>query len=128
MICEFCQRCNDLDICRNNDLNKQGEADDEGDNWNCTNCENQLNKQLIQARLLDMVNRRLITYQMQDLKCKQCKMVKNSVVGKTCECTGQYLQTIGFEQPEKLRNMNLLNHMTDIRLFMQLMRNFAVQH
>lgn len=91
VICEFCQRCTDLDICRNYELNKQSGADDDGENWNCINCENQLNKQQIQARLLDMVNRRLITYQMQDLKCKQCKMVRNSVVGKYCDCTGQYL-------------------------------------
>lgn len=55
-------------------------------------------------------------------------MVKNSIVSKYCECTGAYVQTIGNQQPEKLRNQNLLNQMTDVKLFMQLMRNFANYH
>jgi hypothetical protein len=55
-------------------------------------------------------------------------MVRNSVVAKYCECTGAYIQTIGDKAPEKLRNQNMLNSMTDIKLFMQLMRNFAVFH
>lgn len=118
VICDFCQKCTDLDICRDYKLNQEFENEEEADNWNCKSCDMQLNKQLIQARLLDMVNKRLISYQMQDLKCKQCKMVKNSVVSKYCECTGAFLQTIGNLPPEKLRNQNLLNHMTDIKLFM----------
>jgi hypothetical protein len=31
-------------------------------------------------------------------------MVKNSIVSKYCDCTGAYQQTIGNEQPDKLRN------------------------
>ena len=65
---------------------------------------------------------------MQDLKCKACKMVNNNLVRRHCECTGQLLQTIGYERPEKLYNQNLLNQMTDIRLFLELMRNFGSLH
>lgn len=53
-------------------------------------------------------------------------MVKNSLVSRYCDCTGMYSQTIGNKVPEKLKNPNLLNNMTDVRLFLQLMRNFAV--
>ena len=83
---------------------------------------------MIESRLLDFVNKRLIAYQMQDLVCKQCKMVKNTIVSHNCECTGVYLQTAGHMEPEKLRNPNLLNQMTDIKLFMQLIQNFANFH
>ena len=40
------------------------------DNWQCPDpdCNASLNKQEIERRLLDLVNRRLISYQMQDLK------------------------------------------------------------
>lgn len=55
-------------------------------------------------------------------------MVKNSVVAKHCECTGEFVQTIGHMKPETLKNQNLLNQMTDIGLFMQLIRNFANYH
>lgn len=39
---------------------------------------------------------------MQDLSCVQCKMVKNSIISRYCECTGMYIQTIGNKMPEKL--------------------------
>jgi hypothetical protein len=55
-------------------------------------------------------------------------MVKNTLVSRYCECTGLYDQTLGNQKPEKLRNQNLLNNMTDISLFIQLMRNFAIFH
>jgi len=55
-------------------------------------------------------------------------MVKNALVSRYCDCTGLYTQTQGNQAPEKLRNPNLLNNMTDIRLFLQLMRNFAIFH
>lgn len=87
-----------------------------------------MNKFDIEKRLLDMVNRRLISYQMQDLKCKQCNMVKNSIVSQYCECTGAYIETAGNVAPEKLRNQNLLNPNTDINVFMSLVRNFGTYH
>lgn len=131
VICDSCQKCTDLDICRDPVLNLESEnqnQDEEAARWQCKACGAGLNKLNIERRLLDLTNRRLISYQMQDLKCKQCSMVKNSVVSRYCECTGAYLQTIGNQQPEKLKNQNLLNQMTDIKLFMQLMRNFANYH
>jgi DNA polymerase epsilon subunit 1 len=132
VICDNCQKCVDLDICRDPSLNADIEnlvnQDDEDSKWRCSACSSSLNKLNIERRLLDLTNRRLISYQMQDLKCKQCHMVKNSIVSKYCDCTGAYLQTIGNQQPDKLRNQNLLNQMTDIKLFMQLIRNFASYH
>ena len=128
VICELCQTSMDLDICRDFDLNQENVDGESVPNWACKSCNENLNKHTIERRLLDLVNRRLISYQMQDLVCKQCRMVKNSVVSKYCECTGAYLQTVGNTLPEKLKNPNLLNNMTDVKLFMQLMRNFASYH
>jgi hypothetical protein len=67
-------------------------------------------------------------YQMQDVKCRGCKMVNNNLVSRHCTCTGIFEQTLGHQAPEKLKNQNLLNSMTDIRLFIRLMRNFATAH
>jgi len=139
VICDHCCNCFDLDICRDPSLlasegdNLQNEPegiDQRGGEWLCSNpdCEQALNKNDIERRLIDLVNRRLVQYQMQDLVCLQCKMVKNSVVSKYCDCTGCYKQTIGHALPEKLQNQNLLNNVIDIQLFMQLIRNFANYH
>ena len=91
-------------------------------------CENDLNLERIEKRLIDLLNRRVITYQMQDLKCVNCKMVNNSLMSSRCHCTGKFEQTIGNMCPEKLTNPNLLNQMTDIRLFVRLLRNFGSLH
>ena len=55
-------------------------------------------------------------------------MVKNGICNEYCECTGSYIQTKGNVSPDNLKSPNLLNEMTDIRLFMSLMRNFAQYH
>lgn len=130
VICKECQSCYDLDICRDPGLNALKEDTDgvQAGNWECKFCFLDLSKEMIESRLLDFVNKRLIAYQMQDLVCKQCKMVKNTIVSQNCDCTGVYLQTAGHMEPEKLRNPNLLNQMTDIKLFMQLIQNFANFH
>jgi len=131
VICENCQRCFDLDICRDPLLNAselEEEEVEDSDEWRCQTCGWILSKPAIERRLIDLLNRRLVSYQLQDLKCKNCKMVKNSVVSPYCECTGEFEQTMGHIQPEKLRNQNLLNQMTDVQVFFQMLRNFAQSH
>ena len=128
VICDECQHSNDVDICRDPHLNLEDPSQNIKGNWDCTQCNNPLNKGQIERRLVELLHRRIVSYQLQDLKCIKCKMVKNSLVSKYCDCTGMYVQTIGNQMPEKLKNPNLLNNMTDIRLFLQLMRNFGVFH
>ena len=96
--------------------------------WRCKICDNDLSLDKIEKRLIDLLNRRVVTYQMQDLKCVNCRMVNNTILGSRCQCTGKFEQTIGNVPPEKLANPNLLNQMTDIRLFIKLLRNFGSLH
>lgn len=50
------------------------------------------------------------------------------MMNERCECTSTFIQTVGNTAPEKLKNQNLLNAMTDIRIFTKLLRNFADLH
>jgi len=137
VICEKCQQCQDVDICRDDSLNSlplefEAKAQLYGQAarpaWRCKVCDFDLSLARIEKRLIDLLNRRVVTYQMQDLKCVNCKMVANSLMGSRCQCTGKFEQTIGNMSPEKLTNPNLLNQMTDIRLFVRLLRNFGNLH
>jgi len=128
VICSNCQSIIDLDICRSTDLYEDANMETPKPVWTCKYCDTPLSKDNIEKRLLDILNRRVLAYQMQDLKCGTCKMVNNQLVQKYCSCTGKFMQTAGYEMPEKLRNQNLLNSMTDIRLVIKLMRNFAQRH
>lgn len=132
VICPSCQNARDLDICRDPSLNPKSLGQDMGepleDAWQCTNCPSLLDKNLIERRLLELLNRRAVTYQLQDVKCQRCKMVNNNIVSDRCACTGLFEQTVGHQPPEHLKNQNLLNSLTDIRLFVRLLRNFATFH
>lgn len=113
--CESCLSCFDLDICRDPSLNATVNSAHELGNssgqapWLCHRCDAKMSKDEIERRLLELVNRRLVSYQMQDLSCLNCRMVKNSLVSAYCECTGAYKQTQGNVAPEKLKSPNLLN-------------------
>lgn len=120
VICKQCQSCQDLDLCRDPELNAK--------RWACEHCETEMEKSDVEKRLVALLNRRVTSYQMQDLKCKRCKMVKNKLVGEYCDCTGSYLQVLGDKQPSDLKSLNMLNSQTDIKLFCRLLRNFAFLH
>ena len=92
VICEHCEHCKDLDICRDPGLNSDESGNQENENqgnvqrgdWSCKNCNGMLNKGQIERRLVELLSRRVVSYQMQDLKCVKCKMVKNRLVEKYC--------------------------------------------
>jgi DNA polymerase epsilon subunit 1 len=133
VVCENCLHVADVDICRDPALNgtrasRPHDAAATAEAWLCEQCDGELSKLEIEQRLMDLVNKRLVSYQMQDLACKKCKMVKNNLCAQYCDCTGEYEQTQGQKEPGQLPTPNLLNEMSDIRLFMALMRNFAQAH
>lgn len=77
VICESCQVSKDLDICREHTFIDTDNPEGEKEDWKCNNCEMPLNKVAIERRLIDLLNRRMVSYQLQDLRCKSCKMVSN---------------------------------------------------
>ncbi|TPX58573.1 DNA-directed DNA polymerase [Powellomyces hirtus] len=99
VICEFCNHCRDLDLTRDKDLlprhlDDGGEADSDGDvikgiAWSCPACQTEYDKQAIEQRLVDVVQRRLAAWQQQDVKCSRCRMVKAEDMREHCaSCSG----------------------------------------
>lgn len=102
IICASCLKCQNVDICRDHDLNDR-QADYNGNPipsaWFCT-CGEPLSLHNIEKRLIELLNRRMVTYQMQDLQCKSCNMVNNRLMNERCECTSMFKQTVGNVAPE----------------------------
>jgi len=90
VICKECTQSSDLDLCRDTNLNDQADEGAVQDRWLCQACGSALNVDDIEKRLVSLLNKKAVSYQMQDLKCKKCLMVKNHLVGSYCKCTGQY--------------------------------------
>ncbi|KAJ3316348.1 hypothetical protein HDU93_004450, partial [Gonapodya sp. JEL0774] len=67
VICDYCNLCRDLDLCRDSDLlpdMSSGTAKPRP--WLCQGCGTEHNKRAIEEELVDVVGRRLLSWQLQD--------------------------------------------------------------
>lgn len=115
--CDKCQTSRNLDICKEYSYEKES--------WLCNECEKPLNKTFIEKKLIDLLNARLIAYQIQDIECKKCKMIKNTILGTLCHCTGRFKNTHCDIELDKLQNKNLLNQHSDIKILLRLLQNIG---
>ncbi|KYQ91238.1 putative DNA polymerase epsilon subunit A [Tieghemostelium lacteum] len=108
VICTFCHACRDLDLLRpsvhvvsllnstNPDGNSQSSSDSHQQQMvqhllTCDNCHNQYAKEVIEATLVEIIQRRSMSYQLQDVKCSKCSNVKADNLSETCQvCSGQW--------------------------------------
>ncbi|XP_075222044.1 DNA polymerase epsilon catalytic subunit 1 [Lycorma delicatula] len=88
----ICSNCND---CRDLDLNRDPYKTIVNDVcvWPCPSCEVPYNNSEIEALLLDVVQRKLMAYLMQDFQCKKCSQIKNNYMKDFCSCAGEF-QTV----------------------------------
>jgi len=82
VICMFCNHCRDLDLCRDPEL--------KASDWRCSLCKQPYDRFLIEKQLVDIVNRRSVAYQVQDLRCSKCGKVQTDNMSPHCACTGRY--------------------------------------
>jgi len=61
--------------------------------WQCPECQNAYDRDAIERELLETVKRRSMAYQLQDLVCSKCRMVKMDNMSRMCTCSGLYSLT-----------------------------------
>lgn len=115
--CEHCQTSRNLDICKEYKEDRKG--------WVCNECDTCFNSAYIEKKLIDLVNARLIAFQIQDVECTKCKLIKNTLLGSLCSCTGRFKNTHCDIPLNKLQNKNLLNEHSDIKILLNLLKNIA---
>jgi len=87
VMCNFCSSVKHLDLLRDEEIVKG--------NWNCEHCQNSYNKSSIEKRLIDIFQRTSLAYQLQDLQCEKCSLVKEDNASLYCKsCSGKYVCTI----------------------------------
>jgi DNA polymerase epsilon subunit 1 len=83
VICSFCNACRDVDLCRDPVIiNKE---------WLCNICDHRYDTSLVEAMLVNVVTRRSVAYQVQDLVCTSCNSIKMATTSLYCECSGRYV-------------------------------------
>ncbi len=98
--CESCTMTRDLDLCRDEDIlpsppRPEGEAV-ESKAWKCKACGAEFNRLVLEEKLIARVQRWVLEWQMQDLKCVKCGRLQGdtAVFGEHCTCGGKWEGTV----------------------------------
>lgn len=117
--CSHCLMTTNLDICKEYDEARGG--------WVCSECDSLFKPNQIEKKFIDLLNARMISFQIQDYECRRCHLVKNTVLGKLCSCSGRFKNTHCDIPLEKLQNKNLLNQHSDIRILIGLLWKISMR-
>ncbi|XP_045460209.1 DNA polymerase epsilon catalytic subunit 1 [Harmonia axyridis] len=94
VICKACNHCRDLDLGR--DPYRSEHA------WLCPLCNTPYDNGEIENLLLDIVNRKFLAYNLQDLQCKKCAQIKLENLLRYCSCSSEFKCLISREDLIKL--------------------------
>ncbi|KAI7849576.1 hypothetical protein BDC45DRAFT_551393 [Circinella umbellata] len=86
VICATCNYTADFDFCRDQEL--QPAADGSTKLWSCRGCGAPYDKKAIEQRMLKQVQRWMTSFQLQDLQCMRCRVVKRENLMKQCDRCG----------------------------------------
>lgn len=131
VMCSNCNATRDVDLARDT-VRVQREEDDADSPgvlaWVCTLCSQPYSDAHIELMLVQIVQRRSMAYQVQDLYCSKCRSVKASKLQDYCRCSGRFVNAEG---PEPFRQsmrvfLNIANHHNFLWLRDTVM--FVLQH
>ena len=89
----------DLDLCRDEDLipdlNADGTPVNPGSRpWKCNFCDAEYDRLAIEERMIGEVERIVVEWSTQDLKCGKCRSIKVNDFMEHCSCSGEWVETL----------------------------------
>ncbi|KAJ3603695.1 hypothetical protein NHX12_028439 [Muraenolepis orangiensis] len=87
VICHSCNFCRDLDLCKDPSITQDGSVLPQ---WFCSNCQAQYETESIEMSLVEVLQKKLMSYTLQDLACVKCKGVKEANMPLYCKCAGNF--------------------------------------
>ena len=107
-VCQHCQLARDLDLCKDPGL-LLARSETKDSVWPCPACRHPIDKTIVEGKLIDILQRQIASYAMQDLRCQRCNQVKASNMALHCECSGAYkLETNPSDHWKKVRTVQQL--------------------
>lgn len=86
VMCQFCSSVSNLDLLRDIQLI---------DDWKCKHCRHDYDKIAVEKRLIDILKRKSLAYQLQDFICEKCNLVKEDNLSLYCKnCSGKFVSTM----------------------------------
>lgn len=106
VICHQCNFCRDLDLCKDPSVAQDGSVLPQ---WFCSNCQTQYDTESIEMALVEALQKKMMSYTLQDLVCTKCKGVKEANMPLYCKCAGDFILTFSakslFDQITVFRNI-----------------------
>ncbi|XP_031425753.1 DNA polymerase epsilon catalytic subunit A-like [Clupea harengus] len=94
VICHHCNFCRDLDLCKDPSMAQDGTVLPQ---WFCSNCQAQYDTDSIEMALVAALQKKLMSYTLQDLACTKCKGVKEANMPLYCRCAGDFSLTFSIK-------------------------------
>ncbi|KAJ2727071.1 DNA polymerase epsilon catalytic subunit [Coemansia sp. Benny D115] len=106
VVCDFCNFCRDMDFCRDADLlpaqvasEKDGSIQQTAPEWLCLGCGSAYDRVRIEERLIEQLQSLVLAYQMQDLVCSKCRLMKQDNFSVQCvSCAGKYKASVSVDE------------------------------
>lgn len=97
VICDECTSSRDIDLCRDASLlpstPTNAETAPPPPKWKCDNCDSTYDKLRIEEQLVSEVQKVVLEWCTQDLKCSKCKRLRSNEFMEHCACAGEWLGT-----------------------------------
>ncbi|KAF2086249.1 DNA polymeras-like protein epsilon [Saccharata proteae CBS 121410] len=95
LVCDDCTAVRDLDLCRDTELLLPLVQDSQQPlpKWRCHSCDAAYDRLRIEERLIAEVQRMLVEWCTQDLKCAKCGRLRNNDFMEHCACAGEWVGT-----------------------------------
>uniref|UniRef100_A0A2I3M0C5 DNA polymerase epsilon catalytic subunit n=1 Tax=Papio anubis TaxID=9555 RepID=A0A2I3M0C5_PAPAN len=91
VICRSCNFCRDLDLCKDSSFSEDGAVLPQ---WLCSNCQAPYDSSVIEMTLVEVLQKKLMAFTLQDLICLKCRGVKETSMPVYCSCAGDFALTI----------------------------------
>ncbi|KAB0803610.1 hypothetical protein PPYR_00580 [Photinus pyralis] len=83
IICKACNHCRDLDLGR--DPHRSDVA------WLCPLCNTDYDNNEIEGLILEIINKKFLAYNLQDMQCKKCGQIKMENLMMRCQCASEFM-------------------------------------
>lgn len=112
LICEHCTMARDLDLCRDEDVLPEPVTNGDAGStpavraWACTTCGHEYDRLAIEEKLIARVQKMIVEWQTQDLKCKKCRNLRVNDFMEHCGCSGEWVATV--DREDVVRKLKVL--------------------
>jgi len=108
LVCDECTAVRDLDLCRAAELLPPPAPPSDSANpnpplpkWKCENCQTPYDRLRIEEHLVTDVQKMIVEWCTQDLKCGKCSRLRTNEFMEHCACAGEWVST---QKREEIRS------------------------